>query len=181
MKKLILTNSHIDAYISKLCREISNSGWKPDYVVGLTRGGLVPAVMMSQWFNVPMETLKVSLRDGGECETNCWMPEDAFGYIDVLEQQLHKSRWDINKRKNILIVDDINDTGATLEWIKQDWQKSCLPNESSWETVWNHNVRFAVIVENLSSSFKTDYHSIEINKAEDDVWVEYPWENWWTK
>ena len=151
MDKLTLTNSHIDAYVSKMCRDIANSNWKPDYVVGLTRGGLIPAVMISQWFNVPMETLKVSLRDGGECETNCWMPEDAFGYVDFAEREIVKSRWDINKRKNILIVDDINDTGATLEWIKKDWQRSCLPDELSWETVWGNNVRFAVLVENLSS------------------------------
>lgn len=179
MEKLTLTNSHIDAYVSKICRDISTSGWKPDYIVGLTRGGLVPAVMMSQWFNVPMETLKVSLRDGGETESNCWMSEDAFGYVQIEEQQLLKSRWDIKKRKNILIVDDINDTGATLEWIKKDWQSTCLPGEETWSTIWNNNVRFAVIVENLSSSISTDYSAIEINKSEKDVWVDFPWEYWW--
>lgn len=179
MEKLTLTNSHIDAYVSKICRDISTSGWKPDYIVGLTRGGLVPAVMMSQWFNVPMETLKVSLRDGGETESNCWMAEDAFGYVHIEEQPLLKSRWDIKKRKNILIVDDINDSGATLEWIKKDWQASCLPNEDSWNTIWGNNVRFAVLVENLSSNITTHYNAIEVNKAEKDVWVDFPWEYWW--
>lgn len=179
MDKLTLTNSHIDAYVSKLCREISNSNWKPDYIVGLTRGGLIPAVMMSQWFNVPMETLKVSLRDGGECETNCWMSEDAFGYVDLNEQGTVKSRGDASRRKNILIVDDINDTGATLEWIKNDWKSSCLPGDPSWETVWGNNVRFAVLVENLSSNITTEYNAIEVNKAEKDVWVDFPWEIWW--
>jgi hypoxanthine phosphoribosyltransferase len=82
--------------------------------------------------------------------------------------------------KNILIVDDINDTGATLNWIKKDWPSGCLPDCSSWDTVWNNNVRFAVLVDNQNSEFDNiDYSGTEINKAEDDVWVVFPWENWW--
>ena len=45
--------------------------------------------------------------------------------------------------KNILIVDDINDTGATFNWIKKDWQSGCLPDNEAWNNVWGNNVRFA--------------------------------------
>lgn len=152
--------------------------WRPDYIVGITRGGSIPAVILSNQLDVPCEMLKVSLRDNPDTESNCWMAEDAFGYVDEADRERLKSRWDIHKRKNILIVDDINDTGATLEWIKQDWQSSCLPYEdSAWNTVWGHNVRFAVITENLSSNFDgVQYHAHEVNKAEEDVWLVYPWE-----
>jgi hypoxanthine phosphoribosyltransferase len=107
------------------------------------------------------------------------MAEDAFGYVDLEQQGTLKSRWDISKRKNILIVDDINDTGATFNWIKQDWQSSCLPNEDAWKTVWGKNVRFATLTENLSSEFDdtVNYTCHEVNKAEEDVWLVYPWEN----
>jgi hypoxanthine phosphoribosyltransferase len=112
-------------------------------------------------------------------ESNLWMAEDAFGYVTEEERDTLKSRWDLNKRKNILIVDDINDTGATFNWIKQDWQSSCLPNEKdAWKSVWDNNVRFAVITENLSSTFDSVRYSVhEVNKAEEDVWLVYPWEN----
>ena len=179
MKKIYYTDKQIDAMIHDIIRQMYNDNWKPDYIVGLTRGGLIPAVKISQYLDVPMETLKVSLRDGDETETNCWMAEDAFGYVDLEERATVKSRWDTMKRKNILIVDDINDTGATLAWIKEDWQNCCLPDESSWETVWGNNVKFAVIVDNLSSNERTDYHGIEINKFEDPCWVTFPWEQWW--
>jgi hypoxanthine phosphoribosyltransferase len=125
-----------------------------------------------------MVPLQVSLRDGEVCVSDLNMAEEAFGYVSLEEQATLKSRWDISKRKNILVVDDINDTGATFNWIKKDWQSSCLPNEdTAWNSVWAKNVRFAVLTNNLSSTFDdVSYYSQEVNKAEDDVWLVYPWE-----
>jgi len=168
-----------DACVS-IALQMYKDGWMPDYIVGITRGGNVPATILSNMLNVPGQALKVSLRDDdSESESNCWMSEDAFGYVNEEDREVYKSRWDISKRKNILIVDDINDTGATFNWIKEDWRSSCLPNEESWDKVWHSNVRFATITDNLSSEFngKVDYTTHEVNKAEEDVWLVYPWEN----
>jgi uncharacterized protein len=180
MKTKTLSWSDIEGQVHELAHKINKSKWRPDYVVGLTRGGLVPAVLLSNLLDVPMETLKVQLRDGGSCESNGWMSEEAFGYVPLEERKVLKSRWDGSKKKNILIVDDINDSGDTFNWIKSDWQNGCMPNDLSWEKVWGNNVRFAVLVENIDSSFESCYSATEINKAEDDVWINFPWESgWW--
>ena len=63
MLKDRLSNQDIEEYVYSLCFQMDNSQWRPDIVVGLTRGGLVPANMISQYFDVPLETLKVKLRD----------------------------------------------------------------------------------------------------------------------
>ena len=180
IKKHYYSWTDIENACLNIALQMYKSNWRPDYIVGITRGGNVPATILSNMLGVRGEALKVSLRDAtGESESNCWMASDAFGYVDEDERVNTKSRWDISKRKNILIVDDINDTGATFDWIKQDWQASCLPNEESWNTVWHNNVRFATITDNLSSDFNgtVDYSVHEVNKAEQDVWLVYPWEN----
>lgn len=196
MNKLVIDNTQLKGLVAKICRDITQSGWRPDYVVGLTRGGLVPAVMISHYLDVPCETLKVSLRNGDQCESNLWMAEDALGnpdaerFIENAEDigSILDAAGDLLEQgdtfKNILIVDDINDSGATVNWIINDWPSGCHPNDSRWkDDVWNVNVRFAMLVDNLSSNayVKMDYTGMEINKAENDVWVDFPWEDWWAK
>ena len=148
--------------------------WKPDYIVGLTRGGLPLAVMLSNKLDIPMQTLNVSFRDGDSVESNNQMADDAFGMFQ--QGYAHEG-------KNILIVDDINDAGATFQWIKDDWSKlynfadGVMGDSTRWDNVWGKNVRFAVITENLSSEFGlVNYSTHEVNKAEEDVWLVYPWE-----
>ena len=124
MNKLKITQREVTGLVGKICRELATGTWRPDYIVGITRGGLIPAVMISQYFNIPLHTLNVSLRDnGGEHATvsNLWMAEDAFGYV-VYDPMSPGSG-----KKNILVVDDINDTGPTINWILEAWPRGCFP------------------------------------------------------
>ena len=170
MKKLIIENTEFKGCLIGIARQMAKDHWRPDYIVGLTRGGLQAAVMLSHYLDVPMHTLNVSLRDSDTGpESNLWMAEDSFGCD--------------KPPMNILIVDDINDSGATLNWIMEDWPSGCFPDGNRWKEMWGQNVRFAVVVDNLASKCvrKVDYCGMEINKAEDNVWVEFPYEEWWTK
>ena len=173
--------------VERMCVSIVNQmysdGWKPDYIVGITRGGNIPATIISNMTGIRCETLKVSLRDdkSNGSESNLWMAEDAFGYIELKDRDdtWSKGKSNPKARKQILIVDDINDTGVTFNWIMQDWQASCVPDSPAWEDVWNENVRFATLTDNLASEFTEHcaYTCHEVNKAEEDVWFIYPWED----
>jgi uncharacterized protein len=176
MNKIYYTWQDVEKQTQEILRQIQQDTWRPDYVVGLTRGGLVPANLISQYLEVPMETLKVSLRDdASQPESNLWMAEDAYGY-PVLDTMCSG-----DGRKNILIVDDINDSGATLNWIMKDWQNSCFPKDKRWKEVWSNTVRVAVLVDNEASKSKLNvsYSAVDLNKAEQDVWIVFPWESWW--
>ena len=170
MNKIYYTWRDVEHHTQEILRQIYADAWRPDYVVGLTRGGLVPANLISQYLGCRMETLKVSLRDDTECESNLWMAEDAFGH-------------NMEHPKNILIVDDINDTGATLNYIREDWPSGCFPDNPRWTEVWGSNVRVAVLVDNESSKSEipVSYSAVDINKAEQDSWIVFPWEEWWQR
>ena len=157
MRKVHYDWIQIERWANRIALDILKTDWRPDYIVGLTRGGLVPAVLLSHTLNIPMHTLKVALRDDDQdCEHNAWMPED------------------VSNGKNILIVDDINDTGDTLAWIREDWDKSVYGN--TIPTEWHKRIRVAVLVNNLASREQIDWCAIDINKSEDPSWIVFPWE-----
>tara|TARA_B100000900_G_scaffold375596_1_gene357813 strand:- start:518 stop:1000 length:483 start_codon:yes stop_codon:yes gene_type:complete len=150
--------SDIEKCAQSICLQMYRDNWRPDYIVGLTRGGLPLAVMISHMTNIRMEALKVKLRDLADNEDGC--VHDA-----TMAEDAHKGT-------KILIVDDINDTGATFQWIKDDWSGG-----EDWSDIWKNNVRFAVMTENLASEFHdVQYSWDEVNKAEEDVWLVYPYE-----
>lgn len=157
-KKMYYTNEMIEKGVLGIARQMMFDEWRPDYIVGLNRGGLFPSVLLSHFLNCNHYAIDCRLRDTPDdskyksTESNAWMSDDA------------------HNGKNILIVDDINDTGETFKWILNDW--SCGEELKD-------NVRTAVVIENISSSFSTTYNHYEINKAEDDIWIQFPWENWW--
>jgi len=162
MKKIYYNWQQVQGACLDIARQMSNHYWRPDYIVGIGRGGLIPANLLSQYTGIKMNSLDISLRDGGDCVSNCGMSEDAF------------------EGKKILIVDDINDQGSTVAWIKEDWQSNALPSHPNWSTIWGDTVRFAFLTHNISSQFKDpDYHVWTVNKAEEDCWLVYPWEEFW--
>lgn len=155
MNKLHYDWQQIERWCNRIALDILKTDWRPDYVVGLTRGGLVPAVLLSHLLDVPMHTLRVHPGDG-DTEMNCWMPEDAV------------------EGKRILIVDDINDTGETLAWIRSDWESSVYQGDIGGR--WHQQIRVAVVINNLASSETVDWCAMDINKAEDPSWIVFPWE-----
>lgn len=162
MKKHYLHWSEVENQTQEIIRQISRSRWHADYVVGMTCGGLVPATLLSQYFECPMYSLDIG-------ESNTWMAEDALGHPD-------------KEVTNILIVDDYNNTGDAFNWLVDDW-KRCVPDVTVWDNIWNKNVRFACLYDNLTTKFdyKIDYCAKEVNNVDEDTEIQFPWQEWWNR
>ena len=187
MKKIFVTWHDVQRQTQEILRQMQKEAWKPDYIVGITRGGLTASNLLSQYLDVTMYTLDVRLRDGEHvpCETNTKLAEIAFGMNDGRSTG---ARWDVGQRKKVLIVDDINDSGASINWIKKDWEKTINTKVGDnvdyvWKSVWNETTKFAVLFNNTASGSDIDvnYAAEEINKIDDPSWIVFPWEEWWSR
>jgi len=152
MHKIHLTDSDIKTAVLSIIQKIDQ---KPDLIVGLCRGGLIPATMLSHWFKIPMLAVNLSLRDNTVINGSA-----LTQLISNLPMYNH-----------ILIVDDINDTGETLSYITSEITKHSNSHTASIET--------AVIVNNVASDFSPTYWGQEINKSETPSWIIFPWEAFW--
>jgi len=91
--ELKLATKHISEFIHYNDSEIG----KVDCIVGVTRGGLMPAQELSHQMNIPMETVNYSSKSGAGDSKN------------------HRNELPDLRGKSILIVEDICDSSKTLK------------------------------------------------------------------
>ncbi len=152
MAKRYLSYDDMHDMLNVMYRQMALDPYKPDVVVGLVRGGLIPAVHVSHYYDVPLVAFKYSLRDHPGT--------DSFSKITNL----------IDQGLRILIVDDICDEGHTLHDIMEQLNKYDGPAGTK-------EIRTAVLQHNLGATlFSPDYCGEEINKVEKPEWIVYPWE-----
>lgn len=138
------------AMIHTLSRQIEASDWTPDFIVGIGRGGLVPAVYVSHEMQVPMLSIDHSSK--------------VPGFADEL---LGKVASKSTEGTRLLFLDDINDSGGTITYIRK------LLGDSGAEAA---NMRFAVLINNLRSQTGVDHWAEAIDRDEDKRWFVFPWE-----
>ena len=160
------TDADMRSDLHSIVRQMNLEGYKPEIIVGLARGGLQPALMLSHYYDATLLPVSVSLRDGK-------VPEGVF--------DLNKLKSLAEDGKRILIVDDICDGGHTLKAV-WDNMGIPLPKPLAFGTGYTGFVRSAVLWHNPAQKvFDPQYYGREINRAEDERWVIFPFEDWWTR
>lgn len=127
---------------------IKSSGWRPDLVVAIGRGGYVPARVVCDFLvfdlltSMKVEHWGIGAQKKGEARVRFPLATEV-------------------SCQKVLIVDDITDTGDTLI-TAVGYVKSLGPKE----------VRTAVLQHKIISEFLPDYYSEKITEWR---WVIYPW------
>ena len=97
-EKLYVTWEEINELVFKLYKELEDKDI--DKVVGISRGGLIPGVMLSHWLNAGFEPLEWQTRDG------------------EFQDRIKANGFNKNL-KGTIFVDDICDSGLTIKQIKE--------------------------------------------------------------
>lgn len=121
--------------------------YKPDLIVGIARGGLIPARILTDLLETPQfGTIEVEFY----LDINQTRPEPE------LKQPLSASI----RHKKILLVDDIADTGKTLQLAK-----SHLKDKGPME------IKIATLYLKPQSITKPDFYEKQTNN-----WIIFPWD-----
>jgi len=138
------------ADVGALADSVAHGGWSPDFIIGIGRGGLVPAVYLSHRLDVPMLSIDQSSR----------LPDFADALLGKVAAKTVAGT-------KLLVVDDINDSGATIATIRE------LLAANGGDAA---NLRFAVLLDNVRSSARVDYRARTIDRHDDKRWFVFPWE-----
>jgi len=149
VQKTYFTTLQMRQALTQIEDQLVHSMWMPSIILGINRGGCVPGVYLSHRLKKEHAVLDVRLRDHA-VKPNLSVLEKEYAF-----------------QKKILIIDDINDTGATFQYIVDNFGKP-------------ERVRFAAVVNNKPSPVKMDYQGYEIDKSLQPQWVVFPWEEWQT-
>jgi len=144
----LISWSEVERLCQHLAGLIRESGYRPDLVIAIGRGGYVPARLMCDWLHIMgLTSIKVEHYLSGANRQ-----EEA-----VIRYPL---KADIRGLR-VLVVDDVNDTGDTLEAATQHLQ-AFQPGE----------IRTAVMHHKAVTHFDADYSAGKIVKWR---WLIYPW------
>jgi len=136
--------------VGAVAEKVGSGDWTPDFVIGIGRGGLVPAVYISHQLKLPMLSIDHSAK--------------VPGFADEL---LGKVAAKSAAGTRLLFIDDINDSGGTIDYIRR------LLAENGCDEA---NLRFAVIMTNSRSKADVEYWAQMIDRSEDKRWFVFPWE-----
>jgi len=131
----------------KLAHKIQDSGFNPDIVICIARGGYIPARLICDYLNIyNLTSIRIQHYTGTT-------KSETARLLDPLSIDI--------QGMNVLLVDDINDTSESL-LLAQDYLKGMNPKE----------LRIAVLHHKISSTLTPDYFAKKVIRWR---WITYPW------
>ena len=128
----------------------ADTDWQPTFLIGIGRGGLVPAVYLSHATGLP--TLS--------CDLSAHVKDFGEDVLVRLAAHTHAG-------ERLLFVDDINDSGRTIALLRAMLVQAGAVDGTT---------RFATLLDNASSHSRIDYAARTIDRRVTKDWFVFPWE-----
>ncbi len=145
-----ISHDEFVAAVHALKDALADDGWTPDFIIGVGRGGLAPAVYLSHATGLPMLSVDYSSQ-----------------VKDFADAPLVKLAARTRDGEQLLFLDDINDSGRTITHIRTALAAAGAVAD---------NVRIATLIENVSSAERVDYTARTIDRRVTKDWFVFPWE-----
>lgn len=148
MKYVKLSWEHIDNMCALISNKIKETNFKPDIIVALGRGGLIPSRILSDSLNVSsVYMFNIKLYKGVNIR-------DSIARVENFNAPVEK--------KNVLVVDDILDSGITID--------TAIPVIQNRRAA---SIKMTTLLCKKHATRKPTYFAAD---SEDDEWVIFPWE-----
>ena len=157
--KLIIDWKEYNLIVEKLAIQIHESGFKPDMLIGIMRGGAPMIDVLSRVFKLKCAYLAVESYSGKGVE-------DEQGNI-VFSREMSSIAKNMGGR--ILLCDDLSDTGITLNK-SLDWLNNYGPIKGKIE-----DIKTATLWKKEKSTFEPDYCAVRLT---DNPWIVQPFEHY---
>ena len=155
--KLIVDWGEYNKTVERLALQIYESDYKPTLLVGIMRGGAPMIDLLSRLFKLKCAYLAVESYSGKGIE-------DEQGQIVFSREMSSIAK---NMGGNILLCDDLSDTGITLNK-SVDWLKKYEPIKDKIE-----DIKTATLWKKNKSTFEPDYCAVRLP---DNPWIVQPFE-----
>ena len=157
--KLIIDWKEYNLIVEKLAIKINESRYKPDLLIGIARGGLPIIDVLSRIFKLKCAYLAVESYSGKGIE-------DQQGTL-VFSREMSSTVQDM--KGNILLCDDLSDTGVTLNKSIQ-WLNDYAPLKGNIK-----DIKTAVLWKKKDSTFEPDFCA---QKLDSNPWIVQPFERY---
>ena len=142
----------IQALTNQLADKIKNSDNDFDCIVGIARGGVIPATMLAYQLDVTeVRSIQLASYTGQE-RGDIWMDE----FYDNVIQHIKLSY------AHVLLVDDLSDSGQSFSFLTSKFQCNGIHHKT------------AALYLKTGSKFRPDFYSAEVPQ---DLWINFPWEH----
>ena len=158
-EKLFISWDEYNSTVEKLAIQIDESGYKPDILIGVMRGGAIIIDVLSRVFKLKCAYLAVESYSGKGIE-------DQQGEL-VFSREMSSTVQ--NMGGNLLLCDDLSDTGVTLNR-SMEWIKQYPPLKGKIKSI-----KTAILWKKAKSTFNPDFCTI---KLKNDPWIVQPFEKY---
>ena len=156
VRKYIYTYNEIHNLLFNLVPKINK--YKPDIIIAIAGGGLIPARILRTFLNLPLYI--ISVKHYYNDLNNCDKRYENINVVQWCKQDF--------TNKKILLVDEVDDTRKTLDFCTKKLKKDNNPKSIAVCVI--HNKKKEKI-----GKFHNDikyFSALEVG----DEWIEYPWD-----